>query len=283
MKVLAVDGEAMSREALVHSILEAAPYAEVVTCSTASEALALPDVASFDAAFVDIGISGMDGENCIGLAYGLKALNSRMNVVYSTGCRNREAGEFAVSRSVCFMKLVTADAVAAELNDVRFPPALPDAAKGKLFVRCFGNFEVFADGRALAFRRSKAKELFAFLVDRRGAVVSLREAEAAIWESMPPSGRYSGSYLRTLVADLRQTLVACGHGDVLVRRRGELGVDATRITCDYYDYLRGDPSAINRWRGEYMAQYAWADSTAAALNAYETRFSLAEQMAPKSE
>ena len=262
MKVLAVDGEAMSREALVHSILEAAPYAEVVTCSTASEALALPDVASFDAAFVDIGISGMDGENCIGLAYGLKALNSRMNVVYSTGCRNREAGEFAVSRSVCFMKLVTADAVAAELNDVRFPPALPDAAKGKLFVRCFGNFEVFADGRALAFRR---------------------EAEAAIWESMPPSGRYSGSYLRTLVADLRQTLVACGHGDVLVRRRGELGVDATRITCDYYDYLRGDPSAINRWRGEYMAQYAWADSTAAALNAYETRFSLAEQMAPKSE
>ena len=37
------------------------------------------------------------------------------------------------------------------------------------FVQCFGNFEVFCNGTPLVFKRSKAKELFAYLVNLRGA------------------------------------------------------------------------------------------------------------------
>lgn len=261
MRILAVDDKAMPRKVLVRAVEQAAPDAEVVACASAAEALAAPDVAAFDVAFVDIDMPGMNG---IELALQLKKLNPRVNIVFATGFGEYMADAFAMHSSGYLMKPVTAADVARELQDLRFPPAAPADGK-KLFVRCFGDFEVFADGHAVSFGRAKTKELLAFLVDRRGSVVSMRDIEAVLWEKPPHGTSVSGSYLRTLASDLRHSLEECGFGDILVKRRGELGVDATKFTCDYYDYLNGDPSAINRWRGEYMSQYSWAESTKAAL------------------
>ena len=263
MRILAVDDKAMPRKVLVRAIREAAPDAEIVTCASAAEALALPDADRFETAFVDIDMPGMNG---IELARELKRRNPRVNIVFATGYGEYMTDAFAMHSSGYLMKPVTAADVARELEDLRFPPALPARdAQGKLVVRCFGDFEVFAEGKAVAFSRSKAKELLAYLVDRRGAIIPLRKAEAVIWED-PTGGRgASGSYLRTLVADLRRTLEACGHGDVLVKQRGALGVNAGLVSCDYYDYLDGDPLAVNAWRGEYMSQYAWAEETKASL------------------
>ena len=38
-----------------------------------------------------------------------------------------------------------------------------------------------------------------------------------------------------------------------------------RIDCDYYRMLAGDMDAVNRFRGEYMAQYSWAELTKGEL------------------
>lgn len=263
MRILAVDDKAMPRKVLVRAICEAAPDAQIVACASAAEVLALPDADGFDVAFVDIDMPRMNG---IELAKELKQLNPRVNIVFATGFGEYMADAFALRSSGYLMKPVTSSAVAAELDNLRFPPAVPaQDAEGRLVVRCFGDFEVFAEGKPIAFGRAKAKELLAFLVDRKGAIVSLREVEAAIWEE-PLSGRgASGSYLRTIVSDLRQSLAACGHDDILIKRRGVLGVDMARMSCDYYDFLTGDPIAVNAWRGEYMSQYVWAEATKAAL------------------
>ena len=34
---------------------------------------------------------------------------------------------------------------------------------------------------------------------------------------------------------------------------------------DYYDYLQGDPAAINSYQGEFMAQYSWGELVNAEL------------------
>ena len=263
MRILAVDDKAMPRKVLVRAIEEAEPDAEVVACASAGEVLALPDAGGFDVAFVDIDMPGMNG---IALARELKRLNPRVNVVFATGFGEYMADAFALHSSGYLMKPVTAADVAAELDNLRFPPVLHvDERDGKLVARCFGNFEVFSNGQAVTFERAKTKELLAYLVDRRGAVVPLREVEAAIWEE-PVGGRgASGSYLRTLVADLRKTLEACGHSNVVVRRRGVLGIDVRNVSCDYYDFLADDPLAVNAWQGEYMSQYSWAEATKASL------------------
>lgn len=263
MRILAVDDKEMPRKVLARAIGEAAPDAELTVCSFASEVLALPNVGNFDVAFVDIDMPGMNG---VALARELKRRNPKVNIVFATGYGEYMADAFALHSSGYLMKPITAEAVTVELENLRFPPPVPTRDDdGRLVVRCFGDFEVFANGKPVTFSRAKSKELFAFLVDRRGAVVPLRSAEATIWDE-PLNGRtMSSSYLRTLVSDMRQALVACGHGNVLVKRRGAIGVNMENVSCDYYDFLAGDPVAIAAWRGEYMSQYSWAEATKAAL------------------
>ncbi|MBQ9042614.1 MAG: response regulator [Eggerthellaceae bacterium] len=260
MRILAVDDKAMPRKALVQAIGDAAPDAEVVVCANAAEVLALPDAGGFDVAFLDVDMPGMDG---IQLARELKRLNPHVNVVFATGFGEYMADAFALHSSGYLRKPITAEAVAEELDNLRYSPRA--TGERGLTVHCFGDFEAFADGEPLMFERAKSKELLAYLVDRRGALAGLREIEAALWEEAAEGRGVSTSYVRVLVSDLRRTLEACGHGDALVRRRGSVGVNVTRLACDYYGYLEGDPLALAAWHGEYMEQYSWAEPTKAAL------------------
>ena len=52
---------------------------------------------------------------------------------------------------------------------------------------------------------------------------------------------------------------------LLVRGRSTLAIDTSKVECDYYNFLRGDRSAFNSYRGEYMTQYSWAEVTRSAL------------------
>ena len=131
----------------------------------------------------------------------------------------------------------------------------------RLYVRCFGPFEVFSQGKPLLFQRRKTKELLAFLIDRRGATCSAEEIGAVLWEDEADL-RKTKHQLRNLVSDLRQTLEKNGMGDLLIRKSGILAIRAEQLDCDFYQMLRGDPKAINAYRGEYMTQYSWAELTA---------------------
>ena len=259
MRIIALDDKPLQRRALVSAINQAAPDAEVTACQNAKEVLALNDLDSYDAAFVDIDMPGMDG---IELARALRSTHPRLNVVFTTAYSEYMPDAFEVHCSGYLMKPITAAKVRAELDDLRRPPE-PSTGSG-LFVQCFGDFEVFANGAPVAFDRKKTKELFAYLVDRRGAMCSLADVGAVFWGDR--SGQVSQqSFLRTLVADLRSTLEEAGYSDVIVKRRGEVGVRADAFVCDYYAYLSGSPEAIAAWRGEYMRQYSWAEPTAASL------------------
>jgi hypothetical protein len=56
-------------------------------------------------------------------------------------------------------------------------------------------------------------------------------------------------------------LNAVGADEALGSGPGIYSVDTTRISCDYYRLLDGDESAARAFRGEYMAQYSWAEET----------------------
>ena len=261
MKMLAVDDMPTPREALVLAIGKAAPDAEIVVCANAAEVLSLPDLATFDVAFVDIDMPGMSG---IDLAKELKAIHAQLNIVFVTGYGEYMAEAFRLHSSGYIMKPVTAEKVADELDNLRFqPPGEPFEKKG-LSVHCFGDFEVFVDGAPLEFPRAKSKELFAFLVDRRGAVVSMNDIEASLW--MSNDGKSRRSYIRSLLHDIRTTFDAAGFDRVIVRMRNGVGVRTDAFWCDYYEYLQGNPTVINMLRGEYMRQYSWAETTLASLH-----------------
>lgn len=148
------------------------------------------------------------------------------------------------------LKPVTAEKVRRELEDLRYP--VPMETGMRVRFQCFGNFEAFLDNKPVVFQHEKTREILAYLVDRR-AVCGNDEIIAALWQ-----GKISGSYFRALRKDLVDTFQSRGCGDIFIQRWARIGIDGERVSCDYYDWQKGRPDAINAYRGEYMSQYDWA-------------------------
>ena len=75
--------------------------------------------------------------------------------------------------------------------------------------------------------------------------------------------------LRLLISDLKGTLAQIGMEDILVRHSGRLSLLRDRIPCDYYYMLSGDMKWVNRFYGEYMSQYSWAEGTRGKLSFWD--------------
>lgn len=134
----------------------------------------------------------------------------------------------------------------------------------RLRVQTFGNFEVFWKEQPVRFERSKTRELFAYLIDRRGARSTMGELVSVLWEGRPDTAGLR-SQLRSLITDLRATFRTLGAEEVVVKGRDYIAVDPSRVDCDYYRYLAGEKAARSAFRGEYMSNYSWAEITVGSL------------------
>jgi two-component SAPR family response regulator len=102
--------------------------------------------------------------------------------------------------------------------------------------------------------------LFAFLVDRNGAGVTVAEIGVALWEN--DEDQKNQNYIHQLFRDLRQSLEAVGVEDIFERNNYYYSLNPEKLDCDYYAYLKtGKPE----FRGEYMSQYSWAEGTCGLL------------------
>lgn len=104
------------------------------------------------------------------------------------------------------LKLANEADVRNVLENLRYPP---ETAPVGIKIQCFGNFEIFVGGRPLSFKRSKSKELLAYLVDRNGATCTNGEMLAVLWEDKPDTASLH-SHLRNLIFDLSHTLEDAG-------------------------------------------------------------------------
>jgi two-component SAPR family response regulator len=131
-------------------------------------------------------------------------------------------------------------------------------------VQTFGNFEVFVDETPVFFTRSKTKELFAYIISRKGALCSNKEIIAAIWEDKDDSPALQ-SHFRHLVADLTKTFKAMNVDDIIIKEWKHLAVAPDKLSCDFYEMLNGSVRAVNAYSGEFMSQYSWAEINSAYL------------------
>ena len=134
----------------------------------------------------------------------------------------------------------------------------------KLSVRCFGYFEVFWNGKPLPFGRQKTKELFAYLVNREGDACTAGQIADVLWEGEDDEKALKNR-VRVLIGDLRTTFRSIGMEPLLIRSSGWIAVDRAMLDCDLYRLLDGDLRELNRFNGQYMQQYSWAELTAGRL------------------
>lgn len=255
MNIMLVDDERPALQSLKRAIIKALPNAVISSFTAPSKAIGFVHENQIDVVFLDIEMGGING---LTLAKAIKDIHGETNIVFVTGYSQYAVDAFDVSASDYLLKPVSPDAIAKAMGRLRNP--VKAHACQKIMVQTFGNFEVFTGGKPMGFARSKTKELFAYLISRRGALCSNNEIISVIWEDTTNTNARQ-SHFRHLVSDLSQALKAADADDILIRKRGGLALNTDAFGCDFYDFLRGDASAVNRYTGEFMAQYSWAEFT----------------------
>jgi two-component SAPR family response regulator len=207
-------------------------------------------------AFMDIRMRGMNG---IELARRLKLLHPGTVLIFCTAYTEYAFDAMGMYAKGYLMKPVSAENIVRTLDEMVYDWRKSQEDQQQHFwVKTFGNFEVFVDGKPLIFEREKAKEMLAYLVDRSGASVTTEQLAVVLWEDRVYD-RTLKNYVSTVLGSLKKTLRQVGKEDILIKTRNHLSVNPEKIKCDAYDYERGIISAVNSFRGEYMVNYSWAE------------------------
>ena len=256
MVILAVDDEKIALDNLIQSIRKCVPDADIHGFRKARDAQAFIETNHCDIAFLDINLRGANG---ITFANELRAINPKLNIIFTTGYSEYTVDAFRLHASGYVLKPVTQAKIQHELDELRFP--LSDSARKRVQIRAFGNFEIYADGKPIKFQYTKTKELIAYLVDRIGTTATINEMLSVLWED--ESKKSHISYLKNIRSDLLSTLAELDCDDIILRVRGGLAIVPDKVDCDYFNYLKGSAKddIVSTYRGEYMSQYSWAEYT----------------------
>lgn len=209
-------------------------------------------------AFLDIHMGEMNG---LELAKQVKTLHPGVKLIF---CSTDTAYAFEAMSMFAkgyLLKPVSAEDIVRTLDEmVHDWRKEANECPRNIRMHTFGHFAVFVDDHPLSFEREKAKELLAYLVDRHGAAVTTEQVAVVLWSDRMYD-RTLKNYVATVVKSLRKALSAAGAEDILIKTHNQLSVDITKFKCDAYDYERGEAVAVNSFRGEYMANYSWAEFT----------------------
>ena len=254
MKAIAVDDEIYMLETLQEAVSASSDIETAEAFSSCSAALAYATENPVDIAFLDINMRGIGG---LGLAEKLLELQPHCKIVFCTGYEEYAVSAFQLHVSGYLMKPITPEAVQKEIDHIKGVKA----TEKLLTIQCFGNFEVLHNGQSLPFKRKKAKELLAVLIDRNGSGMSVKQICAILFPNDTDDTK-NASYLRQLMFDLKNTLKTIRAENVLKHDTPFYRIDTNLVKCDYLSFLEtGKPE----FHGEYMTQYSWAEETCAML------------------
>ena len=269
MKAICVDDEAQVLNHIVSSCQKLRLLDEVKGFTCAQDALEWLDGHPADLALLDIDMPGMNGlddmpgMNGLELAGRIRKIHPDISIIFITAFSQYSLEAYEVHPVSYLLKPFDQARLARE---VEFALGGRTARKtAHIMMQTFGHFEILVDGKTMNFRRSKSKELLAYLVDRRGAGVTRQDAFAALWEDRAYDASMQ-KQLDVVIRSLRDTLQTYGIGELFELKNRRLRIRPELIDCDLYRFLKGEPDAVSAYFGEYMSQYAWAAITEARLS-----------------
>lgn len=258
MNCIVVDDESLSLQFMTRALGAYVQITSLHAFENAAQALTFARGNPVDIAFLDIEMAELNG---IELGRQLRGLHPDIYLVFVTAHAQYAVDAFGVRGNGYLLKPAHPNRIREEVEAAQ--KQLGGAAK-RIRATTFGNFDVFVDDAMVKFPNARAKELLAYLIDRRGASVSAEEAISVLWEDRPHDS-LAGSVYRKTLTQLRRNLTDAGIGDLLIDMRNQRSVNVKLLDCDYYRFLEGDPRAIRAYNGEYMRNYSWGEETNAML------------------
>ena len=258
MKIICVDDEELVLQLTVSLCKELPEVEDVQGFSKAKDALKYLKTNPADIALLDIDMPDMNG---ILLAKRIKEINNHVAIIFVTGYSQYAVEAFNIRANGYLLKPISK---ARLKEEIAYISQEKKEKPSRIRIRTFGNFDLLVDGETVHFGRSKAKELFAYLVDRQGYGVKRSEAFAVLWEDRLYD-RSMQKQFDVIVRSMKDTLSEYGIEDIFETKSGLMRIDVNKVDCDFYRFLQGDVDAINSYRGEYMNSYSWAEMTEAFM------------------
>ncbi len=260
MRIMAVDDEILALEDFEDTCKEIGITDEIVKFNNPLDALSFAAVNKVDIAFLDIEMPIIKG---IDLAKRIKAVSPNVRVIFATSYPNYALEAFSADAIDYVMKPYEPVAIKKAYDKALLVKDV--VAQNHVFIKTFGYFDVFVDGKSVSFTSAKSKELLAVLVDRNGGVISTEQAIAILWEGRKYDETVQSLFRKVLKA-LRTSLEEAGIQDILIDNRNQRSIDKSKFACDYYDFLENGKSDRVKFFGKYMEQYSWAKDTEAQIN-----------------
>ena len=259
MRAICVDDERQTLQDTLSLCREMAQIASVDGFTDPREALRWVETHPVELAILDINMPGMDGFT---LARAIRERDGDAAIVFLSAHPQYAVDAWAVHPTGFIVKPLTRERLREEVEyALQWRSGSVDKGKSPhVEVQTFGNFDLIVDGRKISFPRSKAKELLACLVDRRGIRMTRAEVFRRLWGEEEYS-RSRQKMLDVIIRSLRTTLEENQIGDILQLEQGTLRVEPEKLDCDLYRLLRGERDTIREYQGEYMSAYAWSSAT----------------------
>lgn len=224
------------------------------------EALKFSHRNKIELAILDVEIAGISGMDMAEL---LRKIQPEIKILFSNGYSRYAMKAFHLQEIADFEK--SACRCESFLSGQDFDKKELQIKELQIYIRTFGNFNIYINGKALFFAYGKAKELFAFLVNERGGTVTMEQIITALWEDRPYDNRVKQLY-RKAVSLMRTTFRNAGIENICFYYRGCLASNPKIYTCDYEEFLQGSSDRRKAYIGNYMAEYSWAEDTNAVLS-----------------
>ena len=272
MNAICVDDEGLILSRTVSLVKKTGKFDNVESFMEAKEALAYLDENTADLALLDIDMPEMGG---LELAAKMKEKCPGIRIVFLTGYSEYAVDAYAMHATGYLLKPIGYNKLLEEIEyALNTPVSGQDAgpvadvsskSAHRVKVETFGYFNILVDSKPVVFKRSKAKELLACLVDRQGQFVSRKDIFYILWKD-DDYDRARQKYFDTIIRSLKETLEEYGISDIFEAEKGMMRIVPEKMDCDLYAYLKKDKKAIAAFRGEYMSSYSWASTTEGYLS-----------------
>lgn len=214
MKILIVDENRKDLEELYGCIRKACEDAEILRFDKASDAVAALRGIDPDVAFLRIEMESMSG---LMIAEVMKCMFPAVNLILVSDNGDHYADAFRLRVSGYLRLPVTVEMVREELSSLRYrkKTGKTDA------LQIVGESDIYASGRPVRFKYNKTRELVQYLIGLDGKTCSTEDLPEVLWNEYGDRHR---SYLRNILADLSNAMKAAGCENLLIRRRGRVGI-----------------------------------------------------------
>ena len=227
-----------------------------------NDALEYGGIRNIDLAFLDIELGG--GMNGLELASRIRDKNPDIMFIFITGDESYAMEAIKHDAAGYIVKPYSSESLRYAVETARL---LSKRNKKRIVARTFGYFDLFIDERPVMFKSGKAKELLAMLVDRQGGTVTTDQIIGTLWEDRPNDVSTQNLCCK-ICKTLQKELDDNGIGDLIITAIGVRSLDISKFDCDLYKMLDGNKHVADRYIGEYMMEYSWAENRAALLDRY---------------